>query len=550
MTSNVTVNPASQPLPLDPVSVAPSLDRTVVTTVFRATEFLYSGSNPIQTGVAPGTITPIRAAVLRGNVITRDGQPLPGVRISILNHPELGQTLSRADGRFDLVVNGGGPLTVSYEKTGLLPAHRQLNVPWQDYRSLPTVALIPLDTQVSTIAAGSGAVQVHQGSVVTDHDGSRRATLLFPPGTTATMELPSGATQSLNTLHVRATEYTVGPNGPSAMPATLPPNSFYTYCVELSVDEAIAANARAVRFSQPVVKYVSNFLGIGIGTTVPEGYYDEQQGQWVAADSGRVVQVLAIVDSQAILDVDGSGSAATPQALAALGITGTERLKLAELFAPGESFWRVPIDHLTKWDSNWGIVPPNDATTANQNLKDDKNSCRENKKEGSVIECQSQVLGENLGLTGVRFGLHYISERVPGRIAARTLEIPLSGSSIPASLKRIRLEVEVAGKRFEQEYPAAPNQNATFTWDGQDAYGRTLQGRQPVRVGIGYVYDAEYGVTSRFGYNGNGNRITGLGGGGGGGGSVRARIELTFWQELKPQSVCGSRKRRASGAGL
>ena len=106
------------------------------------------------------------------------------------------------------------------------------------------------------------------------------------------MELPGGATQSLNTLHVRATEYTIGPNGPSAMPATLPANSFYTYCVELSVDEAIAANARAVRFSQPVVKYVDNFLSLAIGTTVPEGYYDRQQAQWVASDNGRVVQVL------------------------------------------------------------------------------------------------------------------------------------------------------------------------------------------------------------------------------------------------------------------
>ena len=510
----------------------------MVTTVFKATEFLYSGSNPIQTGVAPGTIAPIRAAVLRGNVITRDGQPLPGVRISILNHPELGQTLSRADGRFDLVVNGGGLLTVSYEKTGLLPAHRQLNVPWQDYRSLPTVALIPLDTQVTTITAGSGAVQVHQGSVVTDSDGSRRATLLFPPGTTATMELPGGATQSLSTLHVRATEYTVGPNGPSAMPATLPPNSFYTYCVEFSVDEAIAANARAVRFSQPVVKYVTTSWASESEPLFRKATTTGNKGNGWLRDSGRVVQVLAVVDSQAILDVDGNGAAATPQALAALGITGTERLKLAELFAPGESFWRVPIDHFSTWDSNWGIVPPNDATTANQEIKSDQNPLSEPQGDGSVIECQSQVLGENLGLTGVRFGLHYISERVPGRLAARTLEIPLSGSSIPASLKRIRLEVDVAGKRFEQEYPAAPNQNATFTWDGRDAYGRTLQGSQPVRVGIGYVYDAEYGVTSRFGYNGNGNRITGLGGGGGGGGSVRARIELTFWQELQCRARC------------
>ena len=80
-------------------------------------------------------------------------------------------------------------------------------------------------------------------------------------------------------------------------------------------------------------------------------------------------------------------------------------------------------------------------------------------------------------------------------------------------MKRIRLEVEVAGKKFEQEYPAAANQKATFTWDGQDAYGRTVQGRQPVRVAIGYVYDAVYGVTSRFGYNGNGVRISAIGSG-------------------------------------
>src|SRR6185312_8835868 len=86
----VTVNPAALVLPPDPVSVASPVDRTVVTTVFKATEFLYSGTNPIQTGVAAGTITPIRAAGLRGNVITRDGQPLSGVRISILGHPELG----------------------------------------------------------------------------------------------------------------------------------------------------------------------------------------------------------------------------------------------------------------------------------------------------------------------------------------------------------------------------------------------------------------------------------------------------------------------------
>lgn len=38
------------PLPPDPATVAPPLDRTVATTVFDATAFLYTGTNPIQTG--------------------------------------------------------------------------------------------------------------------------------------------------------------------------------------------------------------------------------------------------------------------------------------------------------------------------------------------------------------------------------------------------------------------------------------------------------------------------------------------------------------------
>ena len=37
----------------------------------------------------------------------------------------------------------------------------------------------------------------------------------------------------MDAVNVRATEYTVGEQGPEAMPAVLPPQSGYTYCVEL-----------------------------------------------------------------------------------------------------------------------------------------------------------------------------------------------------------------------------------------------------------------------------------------------------------------------------
>ena len=106
-----TVTASGGDLPPDPATVAPLLDETEVTPLYEATAFLYSGTNPIQTGVAEGIIEPRRAAVVRGRVLARDHQPLSGVTLSIKDHPEFGQTLSRADGMFDMAVNGGGLLT-------------------------------------------------------------------------------------------------------------------------------------------------------------------------------------------------------------------------------------------------------------------------------------------------------------------------------------------------------------------------------------------------------------------------------------------------------
>ena len=70
---------------------------------------------------------------------------------------------------------------------------------------------------------------------MTDAAGSRQATLVFDQGTQATMVLPDGSTQPLSSVEVRATEYTRGDQGPTAMPGALPATSAYTYAVEMSV---------------------------------------------------------------------------------------------------------------------------------------------------------------------------------------------------------------------------------------------------------------------------------------------------------------------------
>ncbi|WP_337288533.1 RHS repeat-associated core domain-containing protein [Candidatus Methylomirabilis sp.] len=517
--ASLTITPSVGPP--DPSTVAPPLSQTTTTDLKSATAFLYSGSNPIQTGVAPGTIVPTRAAVLRGRVLNGLGTPLPGIVVSILSHPELGQTQSRSDGWFDLAVNGGGLLTVQYENAGYLPVQRQAQAPWQDLVVLPDVVMILRDTQATTVdLTASVPMQVAQGNLVTDADGTRQAALLIPQGTQAWVLQPDGSTQAVSTLTLRLTEYTVGPDGPKRMPAPLPPNSAYTYAIELGADEAIAKlGGKDVLLSQPVFFYVNNFLNFPVGIPVPTGYYDNSRGVWVTSDSGRIVKVLSITGGLAALDTDGDGLADNG---VALGITDAERVQLASRYAAGASLWRVPVSHLSTWDCNWPFSPPPGAEAyqgsppqGGDPQPDEPNQC-----EGSIVGCQNQTLGEALPVAGTLFSFHYDSDRVSGRTAAHSVDIALSGSSVPASLKRIDLEVLIAGRLFRQSFPPTPNQRTTFTWDGQDAYGRRVQGQYTATMRIGYAYDGVYQITDRFGYNGNGLPITGS----------RTREEVTLWR--------------------
>ncbi len=479
-----------------PPPVAPPVDPTVATGLGKATEFLYTGTNPIQTGVAPGTIDPVRVAVLRGRVITRDSQALPNVEVTVQGRPEFGKTVSRLDGWYDLAVNGGQRLTLSFAKAGFLTGQRATAPLVQDYTVLDALALIPSDTAV-TVVDFSDPVEVARGSVVTDNAGTRQATLLFKQGTTATMTLPNGTVQPLSTLSVRATEYTVGPGGPAAMPGELPSNSAYTYAVELSADEA--AGAPDVQFSQPVPVYVDNFIDFAVGVGVPAAYYDKQKGEWVPSANGRVIKILSVSGGVADLDIDGNNVADDATALATIGIDLAERQKLAVLYTAPKSLWRVPVTHFSPWDFNWPFGFPAGAISPllNALFGNNPTNCA-SQSGGSVIECETQALGEDLAVAGTPFSLHYRSNRLFGSAALRTVRVALSGASIPASLKRIERQVFVGGRIFQTNYQPSASLASSYTWDGQDPYGRLVQGVMPVRVRVRYVYDAFYQTPTSF----------------------------------------------------
>lgn len=50
----------------------------------------------------------------------------------------------------------------------------------------------------------------------------------------------------------------------------------------------------------------------------------------------------------------------------------------------------------------------------------------------------------------------------------RTIDVPLTGADVPASVSRVKVKVEVAGRTFEQTYTPAPNLRHHFEWDGRD----------------------------------------------------------------------------------
>ena len=299
----------------------------------------------------------------------------------------------------------------------------------------------------------------------------------------------------------------------------------------------MAANATSIAFNQPVVQYNENFLNFPAGTVIPSGSYDKTSGIWMPSANGLVIKILSITGGSANLDIDGSGNPASDSALTALGINAAERQQLATLYQPGQSLWRVPLNHFSGWDSNWGWGPPAGAappggpggsngggppSTGGPGKKGCEScpTCPCNDTSASVLGLIGQTLSEEADLTGTPFFLRYDSDRTQGYKAADTLNIPLSGATLPGPVKRIELTVTVAGRMFTQTYPAQPNQIATFTWDGLDAYMRVVQGQQIAVIDIGNVYDASYQQTGEFGYNGNGVPITG----------DRARKEITLHQ--------------------
>ena len=157
-----------------------------------STAFLYTGADPIQTGVAAGTIIEaLRAAVLRGRVTHRDGPPIAGVaRHASSTTPSSGTPRRAPTAASTSPSTAARRSRLASSARATSPASARSRSAAQDFEAVDDVVLIPYDDRVTGVDFDDDrACRSPAGAPITDGDGTRRATLLFEPGTEATATL-------------------------------------------------------------------------------------------------------------------------------------------------------------------------------------------------------------------------------------------------------------------------------------------------------------------------------------------------------------------------
>ncbi|XP_047545421.1 teneurin-m isoform X4 [Vanessa atalanta] len=114
------------------------------------------------------TFNESRSAVIRGRVVTLLGSGLVGVRVST-STPLEGFTLTREDGWFDLLVNGGGAVTLHFGRSPFKRSTQVVFVPWNE--------VVIIDEVMMTTSDEKGGVGPPQACLAHDYDAMKPVVL-------------------------------------------------------------------------------------------------------------------------------------------------------------------------------------------------------------------------------------------------------------------------------------------------------------------------------------------------------------------------------------
>ena len=111
---------------------------------FAKVRFLIEGDKSVQSYSKPESYDERRASVIRGRVVTSSGEGIIGVRVSVdksRGASNYGFTLTRPGGWFDLLVNGGGAVTLQFQRSPFKPLTRTSYIPWNQIFVMDAVVM-------------------------------------------------------------------------------------------------------------------------------------------------------------------------------------------------------------------------------------------------------------------------------------------------------------------------------------------------------------------------------------------------------------------------
>ncbi|KAG5882426.1 hypothetical protein JTB14_007052 [Gonioctena quinquepunctata] len=114
---------------------------SITASFFERMKFLIDEGS-LQNYARQETFNESRSAVVRGRVTTQMGIGLMGVRVST-STPLEGFTLTRDDGWFDLLVNGGGAVTLQFGRSPFSAQSRIVFVPWNEVVIIDNIIMTP-----------------------------------------------------------------------------------------------------------------------------------------------------------------------------------------------------------------------------------------------------------------------------------------------------------------------------------------------------------------------------------------------------------------------
>ena len=113
-------------------------------------------------------------------------------------------------------------------------------------------------------------------------------------------------------------------------------------------------------------------------------------------------------------------------------------------------------------------------------------------QKGSLIRVQNRTMSEYVGVAGTGFSLGWHSNRGHLRKPVVAMKLGLlENGGVPEGVKGTYFRLEVAGRTLVRESAdGGVGDSANLTWDGKDAFGRTVQGPVAATASTGYGFGA------------------------------------------------------------